>query len=927
MLDNKFTSLFPAGATPREDVVLDWDDSDDIVDDTYIQSLTVEAEQYANTTAPAQHLPSTAFAQMVDQALSAPTALDAARIWISLGIGVVGVDQFKHPVNKQRYGASDAPMTTAEQVTRAWTEQAPTEDHPGMGIAIVPGGSRLLIIDVDNDYETSWLQTWGGARDLYFDGMTVETPGVAGKEGHTGGGHLYLVMPDGWADGYILPKKKDIWDDQGCISDDSFDDPAHFMISAFGQYNLTPPTVREGRPYRHTGSPLVVSEDLAQTLLGVLDQTAEIAQREAAAAKYAQEKADRLARREAEGDAYVPGLADRIQDWEDMTTWEDILTPEAGFTYEYADGHCKVYKWAGSNGRRSVVAHSGCEHLGGSVLAAVHSESLQGHLRSVLPADHQPASGSRGFNMAQMCCAMQYDGDWDGFLRGEGIHRDLSGATGVSLADSIQAVTEALYGTETPNSTMSTPDAAQTATEAPGPVAGRLVHDPGNPFEADDARRAEEARQAALLEEQQKQAETQLSPLMRWGLANPDQAKYVDEGMASTSFTRMASDKAAKEAFSQIKVEPLMPEDYQTTWGSDEDLANFLFEANPQPAYLNAFYAGRSHIIAGPGGCGKTWLALQVCATACNPFTGGRAVYLDADGNGAARLGQRALALGIPLEMMRDQRFSVVTPALVAHKQKVSPATALQRMIEGWIADPPEVLIVDSLTRIVSMFGLNSNSNDDIAQVIDLFEVLHDMEKTCIIFIDHTGHMAGDRPAGSHFKVGAVDAVLTLKPSKPNVEKYPGTTTSANITLTKDRDFGITECLCSPEDDKQAGLYAVREVLDADGKNVMIPVVGDRSIKKVEVNVIPQRLIDNKAAREAAEEAETQSAGDLRDFANLLATRGPLNRAKAVEALREATGMTKRRAEEAVTASRKDPRFSVEKSVSVSGSPLMFRLA
>lgn len=924
---NKITHISPDPTSARTDeIILDWDDSittgDSLMnrDISLLNVLADEAEQYANTPAPAQHLPSAVFAQMVDQALSAPTALDAARIWISLGIGVVGVGENKLPVGG--YGTSAAALTSIEEVTQAWTE------NPAMGIAIVPGGSRLLTIDVDNDYETSWLQTWGGSRELYMENFTVESPGVAAREDHQGGGHIYLVMSEGWADNAILPSKQFVVDSLGTISDDNYSKAASFLICVNAQYMLVPPTTREKRPYRHTGSPIIASEYLTEELLGVLDQTAAEQAREENRARREQQARERRARREEMGDAYVPDLHDRIQDWEDQRQWKDIFAELPDFYQAEESGSCgcNVYVWSGSStGKRSLVAHEGCSGVGGSMVATVFSGSLMSHLQATLPAEHMPDRSS--FNMSQMVCAMQYDGDWEEFLRGEGIHRDLSGATGVSLADSIQAVTEALYGTETPNSTMSTPDAAQAATEAPGPVAGRLVHDPGNPFEADDARRAEEARQAALLEEQQKQAEAQLSPLMRWGLANPDQAKYVDEGMASTSFTRMASDKAAKEAFSQIKVEPLMPEDYQTTWGSDEDLANFLFEANPQPAYLNAFYAGRSHIIAGPGGCGKTWLALQVCATACNPFTGGRAVYLDADGNGAARLGQRALALGIPLEMMRDQRFSVVTPALVAHKQKVSPATALQRMIEGWIADPPEVLIVDSLTRIVSMFGLNSNSNDDIAQVIDLFEVLHDMEKTCIIFIDHTGHMAGDRPAGSHFKVGAVDAVLTLKPSKPNVEKYPGTTTSANITLTKDRDFGITECLCSPEDDKQAGLYAVREVLDADGKNVMIPVVGDRSIKKVEVNVIPQRLIDNKAAREAADEAETQSADDLRDFVDLLATRGPLNRAKAVEALREAAGITKRRAEEAVTASRKDPRFSVEKEKSVSGSPLTFRLA
>jgi hypothetical protein len=828
MLDNQVTSLFPAGATPRTDeIILDWDDTtgDSLMnrDIALLNSLADEAEAYANTTAPAQHLPSTAFAQMVDQALSAPTTLEAAKIWNALGIGVVGVDQNKHPV--PGYGTSAAPLTSIEDVTRAWTEQAPTEDRPGMGIAIVPGGSRLLIIDVDNSYEVDWLQTWGGARDLYFDGMTVETPGVAGKEGHTGGGHIYLVMPDGWADGYILPKKKDIWDDEGRISDDSFDDPAHFMISAFGQYNLTPPTVREGRPYRHTGSPLVVSEDLAQTLLGVLDQTAEIAQREAAAARYAQEKADRLARREAEGDAYVPELADRIQDWEDMTTWEDILTPEAGFTYEYADGHCTVYKWSGSNGRRSVVAHSGCEHLGGSVLAAVHSESLQGHLRSVLPADHQPAPGSRGFNMAQMCCAMQYDGDWDAFLCGEGIHRDVDGSSQISEEQAVTTFMNLLASAPAPTvneSAFTVPSTDEQSAEAVVPEPQwdmneilEKIQEFGIPSLTDEQR--------IFLRDRAETLTGLTGSVIRMLLEDPTGAGALPMGDVMTAVKNRSVADLVKEAASTTTEAPFSPLEMDSALYQDEsEFWGETFRVSPTPAYLDMFYSSGSHALVGESGIGKTWLAVAAAADvlfrhvltpADRPSAKpGSVVYIDIDGNTEGKLRQRALMLGIAPIDIYTRAFWVVSPTKIASEQRISTEKAMERIISYLEENPPKMVILDSTQKAMAAMGLDMNSGTDFSTLTLKMDRFLSKGQTSLIYLDHTGNGvdAQNRAMGSSQKKAQIDTTFIMKKVKPakdedGKEKYQDTVIAVDLDITKDRHHGVEDALVIPEEPGYAG--------------------------------------------------------------------------------------------------------------------------
>lgn len=835
---NETTHISPGHTSARTDeIILDWDDTtgDSLMnrDISLLNVLADEAEAYANTT-PAWHLPSTAFAQMVDQALSASTALDAALIWISLGIGVVGVDDLKHPVNKARYGASDAPMTTAEQVTRAWTEQAPTEDHPGMGIAIVPGGSRLLIIDVDNDYEISWLQTWGGSRDLYFDGMTVETPGVTGKAGHTGGGHLYLVMPDGWADGYILPKKKDIWDDEGRISDDSFDDPAHFMISAFGQYNLTPPTVREGRPYRHTGSPLVVSDDLAQTLLGVLDQTAEIAQREAAAAQYAQDKRDRLARREAEGDSYVPDLADRIQDWEDMTTWEDILTPDAGFTYEDTDGACKVYRWSGSSGHRSVVAHSGCEHLGGSVLAAVHSESLQGHLRSVLPADHQPVSGSRGFNRAQMCCAMQYDGDWAEFLRGEGIHRDVDGSSQISEEEAVTTFMNLLASAPAPTASESAFIAPATVEQQPSEA---VVPEPqwdmneilekirefGIPGLTDDQR--------IFLRDRAETLTGLTGSVIRMMLEDPTGAGALPMGDVMTAVKSKSVADLVKEAasttteapFSPLEMDSALYQDQSEFWGE-------TFRVSPTPAYLDMFYSSGSHALVGESGIGKTWLAVAAAADvlfrdfmlpADRPSAKpGSVVYIDIDGNTEGKLRQRALMLGIaPIDIF-TRAFWVVSPTKIASEQRISTEKAMERIISYLEENPPKMVILDSTQKAMAAMGLDMNSGTDFSTLTLKMDRFLSKGQTSLIYLDHTGNGvdAQNRAMGSSQKKAQIDTTFIMKKVKPvededGKEKYPDTVIAVDLDITKDRHHGVEDALVIPEEPGYAGRLIINSSL------------------------------------------------------------------------------------------------------------------
>lgn len=825
MLDNKFTSLFPAGATPRtEEIVLDWDDSiptgDSLTnqDIALLNSLADEAEQYANTTAPAQHLPSTAFAQMVDQALSAPTALDAALIWISLGIGVVGVGENKLPVSG--YGTSAAPLTTTEQVTRAWTE------NPGMGIAIVPGGRRLLGIDIDNAYETEWLRSWGGARGLYVEDMTVETPGLSGVAAHTGGGHLYIVMPDGWADGYSLPKKQTVVDEQGAISDSSFDAPASFLVSISGQYMLVPPTSRERRPYRHTGSPVIADEYLTQDLLAVLDQTAAEDARREAEVRRQQDILDRQARRAEQGDAYVPDLADRIQDWEDQRRWSDIFSDLPEF---YLDGvsscGCDVWVWAGSSTRtRSLVAHEGCSEMAGSRVCTVFSGSLLTHLKDVLPAEHQPSRSS--FNMAQMVCALAYGGDWDQFLRGEGIHRDVDGSSQISEEQAVTTFMNLLASAPAPTVTESAFTVPSTVEQQP---AEAVIPEPQWDMH-EILEKIQEFGIPSLTDEQRiflrDRAETLTGltgSVIRMLLEDPTGAGALPMGDVMTAVKNRSVADLVKEAasttteapFSRLEMDSALDQDEPEFWGE-------TFRVSPTPAYLDMFYSSGSHALVGESGIGKTWLAVAAAADvlfrdfmlpADRPSAKpGSVVYIDIDGNTEGKLRQRALMLGIAPIDIYTRAFWVVSPTKIASEQRISTEKAMERIISYLEENPPKMVILDSTQKAMAAMGLDMNSGTDFSTLTLKMDRFLSKGQTSLIYLDHTGNGvdAQNRAMGSSQKKAQIDTTFIMKKVKPvededGKEKYPDTVIAVDLDITKDRHHGVEDALVIPEEPGYAG--------------------------------------------------------------------------------------------------------------------------
>lgn len=242
--------------------------------------------------------------------------------------------------------------------------------------------------------------------------------------------------------------------------------------------------------------------------------------------------------------------------------------------------------------------------------------------------------------------------------------------------------------------------------------------------------------------------------------------------------------EGAAAAWATTDLEPL----------SDADLDRLLDAEPPTPTIGNGLFYDRGlHVLAGPGGCGKTWVALAACVTSVpavhvgDSAGGPAAVYLDLDQN--LELYPRLRDLGLSRTAMKRREVVAMNVGALAAERGEGTVACLRSIIDGLTETPPRVVIIDSLTRVMAESGEDSNDSDGITRVLNMLNRLAAV--CCVIVLDHVGHAEPDRPSGAAAKINAARVVLTMKPIESDADDYPNTVAAAVVVRTKDRDGGM----------------------------------------------------------------------------------------------------------------------------------------
>ncbi|WP_211284767.1 AAA family ATPase [Mycobacterium alsense] len=208
----------------------------------------------------------------------------------------------------------------------------------------------------------------------------------------------------------------------------------------------------------------------------------------------------------------------------------------------------------------------------------------------------------------------------------------------------------------------------------------------------------------------------------------------------------------------------------------------------PEPVLLKRsdghrlFYAGQVNLLFGDPESGKTWICFACAVEALKAAR--KVLIIDLDHNGAPATVHRLIALGAPIDRLRDpQAFRYCEP---------DDRSELRQIVGDSTHWRPAVAIVDSIGELLPLHGANSNSSDEFTVVHST--VLKPLAKSgaAVLAVDHLAKSPDSRaqgPGGTAAKRRAIGGVsVRVKARKPFTPGHGG---EALLIVNKDRHGGV----------------------------------------------------------------------------------------------------------------------------------------
>jgi hypothetical protein len=182
---------------------------------------------------------------------------------------------------------------------------------------------------------------------------------------------------------------------------------------------------------------------------------------------------------------------------------------------------------------------------------------------------------------------------------------------------------------------------------------------------------------------------------------------------------------------------------------------------------------GERQLWAAQQGEGKTQAALHLAVQVCE--AGGYVAYVDVE-NDSQEMAERLQPIVAELSTPERVRESLLylpgldLPSLLGSEDEARGFAELATVLD--------LLVIDSLTRVLASFDLDEDSNKDFARFMRIFPDALAQAGIATLLLDNAGH-EGSRPRGAISKQALVEAVYSVKGGTKVAPDKNGTLTLA----------------------------------------------------------------------------------------------------------------------------------------------------